>query len=230
MSVDGNLGKALRFWEQGREYEDAGRLLLASRSYTRGLGSFLSYVKLARTPELAPAYYAFGSLGRETARLLIEASPRDAVRNARMALAASHLADPSGGQLPRIERAVRDDRHPPLYQLTLGSRGPELTPETRIAGAADARDLLASLLGSDATWHGARNLWPIGSGPRLGPGPVGYWKEKQRFMQATMPSCAGFDSSGERDRLTAEAAAIHAELHRLAVGFKAGKGPKRGAE
>lgn len=51
-------------------------MLLAGRSYTRGLGSFLSYVRRARTQELAVAYYAFASLGRETARLLIGASAR----------------------------------------------------------------------------------------------------------------------------------------------------------
>ncbi|WP_329033690.1 hypothetical protein OIE71_15060 [Streptomyces sp. NBC_01725] len=229
MAVDRYLRKALEFWEQGRRYEDEDRLLLASRSYTRGLGSFLSYVKLARTPEPAPAYYAFGALAGEHARLLAGAGARGAVDSARMALAASHLADPSRGQVPLIGRAVRDGRRLPLHQLTPGSRGPVLTPETRIAGAADARDLLASLLGTGTTRRGARELWPIGSGPQLGPGPVGYWKEKQRLTQAVLPSCAGLDEIGERRRLAMEADAIHAELGRVAPGFDAGRRPERDA-
>lgn len=62
MSVDKYLRKAPEFWERGRRYEDEGRLLQAGHCHTRGLGGFLSYVKLTRTRELAPACRAFGAL------------------------------------------------------------------------------------------------------------------------------------------------------------------------
>ncbi|GAU71032.1 hypothetical protein SSP35_26_00030 [Streptomyces sp. NBRC 110611] len=229
-TVDRYVPMALQFWERGRRYEDQGRPVLASRSYTRGLGCFLSYVKLAQDVQLAPAYYAFGTLGRELARLLAPMHRLSALQNARMALAASHLADPTRGQAGLIRRAVRDDRGRGMYQLTLDRRRLELTPEVRIAGAADARDLLASLLGTGPTRRSAQGRWPIGSGARLGRGRRAYWQEKKRYMQAVLPSCAGLDERRERARLRQEADAFFAELRRVAPGFDPGPRPEREKE
>lgn len=225
-SVERNLHNALRFWEQGRAAEDAGQLMRAGHLYTRGLGSFLSYVKLAPDLRLTEAYYAFGVLGRETARLLARSNRYTALQHARMALAASHLADPTRGQDELIERAVREGGRP-LRQMVPDAGTAALTPEVRIAGAADARDLLAALLDGGDTPPRARGRWPIGSGPRLGPGPVGYWKEKKRFMQAVLPSCEGLDESGERSMLRAEAELIHIELRRVLPEFDPGPRPDR---
>ncbi|WP_150241600.1 hypothetical protein [Streptomyces albofaciens] len=224
-----SVQSALQFWEQGRRFEDQGRPVLAARRYTRGLGSFLTYVKLARTGQLAAAYYAFGALGRETARLCATLNRHSALQNARMALAASHFADPTRGQVELVEREVRAGRDHTLYQLTLGRRDQVLTAEMRIAGAADARDLLASLLGDEtATRPSAKGLWPIGSGGDTGRGPIGYWQDKKRYMQAVLPSCAGLDEIRERLRLREEADALFTELRRVAPGFDPGPRPERG--
>ncbi|MFJ2214970.1 hypothetical protein ACIQVO_23000 [Streptomyces sp. NPDC101062] len=225
--VEKHLRRALRFWEQGRGFEDQGRSAWAARSYIRGLGSFLSYVKLAPDLQLAPAYYAFGTLGRESARVQATWHKPAALQHARMALAASHLADPTRGQVELIERAVRDGPGRPLRQILPGAGTAPLRPELRIAGAADARDLLATLLGRGVTRRDPQELWPIGSGVRLGAGPIGYWKEQNRFLRATLPSCEGLDEPQEAAALRSEADAIHQELRRLVPEFDPGPRPDR---
>ncbi|MFJ7998133.1 hypothetical protein ACIQ7D_13450 [Streptomyces sp. NPDC096310] len=226
--VQKSLRRALGSWEEGRGFEDKGQLVGAAHSYTRGLGSFLTYVKLAPDLQLAPAYHAFGALGRETARLLGPSNRSAALRYARMALAASHLADPTRGRIELIERAVREDPDRRLRLISPGPGAAPLTPEARIAGAADARDLLAALLGGD-TRPGPQELWPIGSGARLGPGPIGYWKERNRFMRATVPGCEDLDERREGAALRSQADAVHRELRRAAPQFHPGPRPDRGS-
>ncbi|CAL9350113.1 hypothetical protein SUDANB58_00446 [Streptomyces sp. enrichment culture] len=78
--VEENLHEALRFREQGRDREDAGQLVRANHFHVRGLGSFLSYVKPAPGTRPADAYYAFGVLGRETARPSARLNQDEALR------------------------------------------------------------------------------------------------------------------------------------------------------
>ncbi|WP_026414603.1 hypothetical protein [Actinomadura oligospora] len=224
-SHEDSIRKALVHWEAGRQAEADGKFLLAAHKYTRGLGSFLSYVKLAEGKDPAPAYFAFGCLGRELTRLLLPASRHSALQNARMALAASHIADPTRGDVPGIEQAVRDGRPRPLYQLSLGGERAPLTPELRIAGAADARDLLASVLEipfTATTRKSARALWVIEDWDSFGKW-LGYHTQKKRFFQAVLPSCAGMDEEDECHRLKTEADAIFAELKRVSPQFLPGK-------
>jgi hypothetical protein len=228
-SIDRHVWRALLYWERGRKLEDEGSILRAAQCYTRGLGGFLSYVKLSQQSELVPAYYAFGALARETTRVCTRLTPLLARQNARMALATSHLADPTRGDVTLIEQAVREHRDRPLHQFVLGPGKPLLTAEMRIAGAAEARDLLASLLNNPSfnAPRKAQGLWPIGSGRTLGKGMFGYWEEKKRYMQAVLPSCAGLDERQERDRLREEADAIFTELLRVSPGFDPGHRRRR---
>jgi hypothetical protein len=211
--------KALACWAKARALDAQGRTVRATATYTKGFATFLSFLHRTDRSDLVPVYHAFGMISVEIAmRLDPAASGRTATEYARVALAASHFADPAAGEPPRIRNVLRDEAAEPLFQLVLGGgEQPPLRAATLIGGAAEARILLAELLRkyrSQPEPGGPR--WPIGSGGK----PTTYLQHQKRYRRAILPSCLSMDIDAEMRQLATEGVLMYDELCRSERGFE----------
>ncbi|MGH3623386.1 MAG: hypothetical protein ACRDQ5_16580 [Sciscionella sp.] len=203
--------KALAYWGKARGMDARKRVVVASVLYTRGLGSFLSYLHLTDRTDVAPTQHAFASMWREAAMLLDRTNAGlRAIEYVRAGLAVADLADPAAGHLERI-RPVLENRFEEPVQRVLGDHGSPLTAAALIGSGAEARILLAELL-----WK-YRGLprppdggWVVGTG-----GKTSYWQDQQRLQRAILPSCMGMDTDAEMWQLATEAILIWDELSKF---------------
>lgn len=217
-TANGELQMALSCWDTARSRVSAGQRVRAAHAYAEGARHFLWCVNLTRSAEknstalprpadLMPVFHAMGAMGREAVLVLEQmGAMRPAALLARMALAASHLADPVAGNPELIKKTLAADDAAPA-PLDLNGDGP-LSAESRIAGAAEARLLLARLM---AQRPGLRRRtgppWLIGSG-----GTVHFEQEKARFERAVLPSCAGLTPEKEMSRIAKESLGMYTRL------------------
>jgi hypothetical protein len=117
-TANGELQAALSCWDSARNQAATGQRARAGRAYEEGLRHFLWCVNLTwsagqrsapmpRPDDLMPVCHAMGAMGREGVPLLERSyAMRSALHHARIALAASHLADPAGGNGPHATFAA----------------------------------------------------------------------------------------------------------------------------
>ncbi|MFI6303642.1 hypothetical protein ACIBCH_17350 [Amycolatopsis thailandensis] len=211
---DDNLRQALSYWASARDKRAAGHHLRAGLAYQTGINHLLTHVSAARLAtgaasrdDLVAAYHAIGAMGAEGIPLMEQANASTALRfHGRIVLAAAHLADPTGGRPDLITEALAADSS---ARPDLNGDG-QLTAATRIAGAAEARLLLARLMAQrpDLRWE-AKPAWLVGSGA-----PEPFTRERARFRQAMLPSCSGLAPAEESVRLATESVLIYSELSR----------------
>lgn len=223
---DGQLRAALACWEVARDQLAAGQLLRAGLTYQDGINHTLTCVSLIRLAEgrmaasprpddLMPVYHAMGAMGREGVRVMAQVNATTPVRfHARITLAASHLADPAEGRPELIKDALAADAGT-SPRPDLNGDGP-LSAEVRIAGAAEARMLLARLMieRPGLPWA-AEPPWLVGSG-----GPLSFTRERKRFRQAVLPSCAGLTPDDEMRQLAKESVLMYTELCQAVPGYE----------
>ena len=225
-SANGHLQSALTAWDLARRQASMGQNLRAGLTYQDGVNHLLSCVsltrladaratKLPRPEDLMTVYHALAALGREGLPVMEQAKATTPVRfHARITLAAAHLADPVDGKPERIREALAAEAGS-LPGLDLNGDGP-LSAETRIAGAAQTRLLVARLMVErpGLRWE-AVPPWRVGSG-----GPVSFGQEKKRFRQAVLPSCAGLSIDAEMRKLAQESVLMYTELCRVVPGYE----------
>ena len=225
-SASGHLQSALAAWESARNQSSMGQPLRAGLTYQDGINHLLSCISLTRLADeqttalprpddLVPVYHAMAAMGREGIPVMEQVKATTPVRfHARMTLAAAHLADPTEGNPERIrETLAADDRS--LPRIGLDGDGP-LSAVTRIAEAAHARLLVARLMVDrpDLRWE-AVPPWLVESG-----GAVSFAREKKRFRQAVLPSCAGLSPHEEMRQLAQESVLMYRELSRAVPGYE----------
>ncbi|MET9530793.1 hypothetical protein ABZY02_09495 [Streptomyces sp. NPDC006649] len=210
---------ALAAWEEARAHEAAGRPYKAISAYRRGLTRFLGYRRSVHSLDTAAIYYAFGAMAREMTQQLDRAgAQRKSLEYGRMALVASHLGDPAGGDPQRIPGVLNATRAAPVHQRVLGGgQGLLLAPAVRVAGGAEARALLAGLLRKYPKVRARKRAgWPVDSGD---------WERGFRavepYIQAVSPSCVGLDDHAEMLQLAAESALLYRALSRFAPEYEA---------
>lgn len=225
-SPEGHLRAALACWELGRNQAAAGQLLRAGLTYQDGINHILTCVSLTRpaadADDLMPLYHAMGAMGREGVPMMAQVNATTPVRfHARMTLAAAHLADPADGRPELIKDVLAADAGA-TPRLDLNADGP-LSAEVRIAGAADARLLLARLMMErpGLRWE-AEPPWLVGSG-----GPLSFTRERKRFRQAVLPSCAGLAPADEMRQLARESLLMYTELCQAAPGYESDRNEAR---
>lgn len=223
---DGQLRAALACWEVARNQLETGQLLRAGLTYQDGINYMLTCVSLTRLAgertavspqpdDLMPVYHAMGAMGREGVFVMAQVNATTPVRfHARMTLAAAHLADPAEGRPELIKDALAADAGT-SPRVDLNGDGP-LSAEVRIAGAADARLLLARLMMErpGLRWE-AEPAWVVGSG-----GPLSFIRERKRFRQAVLPSCAGLTPDEEMRQLAQESVLMYTELCQAVPGYE----------
>jgi hypothetical protein len=204
-TAESALQTARSCWDRARRLAAAQRLVPAGLAYQQGLNHFLVCVNLSRYPnarsrpvDLGPVFHGLGAMGREGVPVMERAGATDrSRRHARTTLAASHLADPTGGDPGRIAAALATDGPP---RLDVNGDGP-LTAEARIAGAAQARLLLATLLRDRPDLRRPlKRPWPV----EFGDGRLSLLVERSRFRQAVLPSCVGMTPEQELRQLAGE--------------------------
>ncbi|WP_454859284.1 hypothetical protein [Promicromonospora soli] len=225
-SANGHLQSALAAWDVAKNQSAMGQPLRAGLTYQDGINHLLSCISLTRLADerttalprpddLVPVYHAMAAMGREGLPVMEEVKATTPVRfHARMTLAAAHLADPTEGKPERIREALAADTGS-LPRVGLDGDGP-LSAETRIAEAAQARLLVARLMVErpDLRWE-AVPPWLVGSG-----GAVSFAREKKRFRQAVLPSCAGLSPDEEMRKLAQESVLVFRELSREVSGYE----------
>ncbi|MYW02403.1 hypothetical protein [Streptomyces sp. SID3343] len=218
--ADTYFRKGLSRWEDGHRLLEWGRPVWAARRYQQSTLQFFGYVHETGWRPTAPpshsarVFHGMGELARQTAETLagLGGRTRHTLRYARIAVAVTHLADPTRGDPFRI-RFGAPAIGPPVFSLDPRS-GEELTPHVRTASAAAARLYLARLmLGYPGYDDGER--WPIGTGQR-----IFVTREVARFRRAVLPSCVGLDHGAEARRLADEAVAMYAGLCRVAPQYR----------
>ncbi|MBB4908742.1 hypothetical protein [Actinophytocola algeriensis] len=228
-TADGRLRAALACWEVARNQLAAGQPLRAGLTYQDGINHILTCVSLTRLAEerttasprpddLVPVYHAMGAMGREGIPVMEQVNATTPVRfHARMTLAAAHLADPAEGKPELIKDALAADADS-SPRPDLNGDGP-LSAEARIAGAAEARSLLARLMVErpGLRWE-AEPPWLIGSG-----GPLPFARERKRFRQAVLPSCAGLTPDEEMRQLAQESVLMYTELCQAVPGYESNR-------
>lgn len=225
-SANGYLQAALSSWDLARNQLSAGQPLRAGLTYQVCINHLLMCVSLTRLAEeratalprpddLVPVYHAMAALGREGIPVMEQVRAMTPVRfHARITLAAAHLADPTEGKPERIRETLAAEAGS-LPRIDLNGDGP-LSAETRIAEAAHARLLLARLMVDRPAlrWE-AVPRWRVGSG-----GAVSFPREKKRFQQAVLPSCAGLSPQEEMRQLAQESVHMYRELCRVVPGYE----------
>lgn len=225
-TADGQLRAALACWEVARNQLATGQLLRAGLTYQDGINHILTCVSLTRLAEertaasprpddLMPVYHAMGAMGREGVPVMEQVNATTPVRfHARMTLAAAHLADPAEGRPELIKDTLAADAGT-SPRLDLNGDGP-LSAEIRIAGAAEARLLLARLMMErpGLRWE-AEPPWLVSSG-----GPLSFTRERKRFRQAVLPSCAGLTPDDEMRQLAQESVLMYTELCQAMPGYE----------
>jgi hypothetical protein len=224
-TANSQLQTALSCWDVARNQLAMGQRLRAGLTYQDGLHHILWCINLARSAEehttalpppdgLMPLYHAMGAMGREGVLVMDQVKATRPLRfHARMTLAAAHLADPTEGRPEMIKEALAAEAGS-LPQLDLNGDGP-LSAEVRIAGAAEARLLLARLMVErpGLNWEADRP-WLVGSS-----GPMSFIQEQERFRQAVLPSCAGLTPAEEMRQLAQESLLMYMELCRAKRGY-----------
>lgn len=220
-NAESSVQAALASWDTAREQVANGHLKRAGLSYQKGLSYFLLCVYLTRvgearsTPQprpgdLMPVFHAIGSMGREGVPVMERASAtRPARLHVRTTLAASHLADPTGGRPDQVQAALAAEAGS-RPRLDLNGDGP-LTAAARIAGAAQARLLTATLL-TERPQLRLRNRQPWVVERDW---PVSFARYRRQFKQAVLPSCAHLTADEEPRQLAQESAELYAELDRV---------------
>jgi hypothetical protein len=164
-------------------------------------------------------FHAMGAMGREGGAVLEQAGvTRPAAHLARIALAASHLADPVEGNPKLIKETLAAEAGGTQPRLDLNGDGP-LSAESRIAGAAEARLLLARLMVERPGLRRREGApWVIGPGE-----PVYFEREKAQFERAVLPSCAGLTPDAEMRRLAQESLDMYTKLCGVAPGYESAR-------
>lgn len=214
-SANDQLQRALSLWDAARDQASAGQRLRAGLTYQGGLNHLLRHVTLTKPDDLVPVYHAMSAMGREGLPLMDQLNATRPLRlHARLTLAAAHLADPVGGQPELITGALAAEAGS-LPRLDLNGDGP-LSAEARIAGAAEARLLLAGLMvDRPALRWAAEPPWLVGSG-----GQLSFARERRRFQQAVLPSCAGLSLDEETTLLARESVQMYTQLCRVVPGYE----------
>jgi hypothetical protein len=231
---DSSLQAALSCWDTARNQVAVGQRTRAGLSYQKGLNHFVLCANLTRMAQarstamprpadLMPVFHAIGAMGREGIPVMEQANAtRPARRDARTTLAASHLADPVEGRPELIKEALAAGAGS-RPRLDLNGDGP-LSVDVRIAGAAEARLLLATLMVERPDLHRrAGRPWLIGSG-----GLVSFARERRRFRQAVLPSCAELAPADEMRQLARESVFIYTELCRAVPGYESARDRAKG--
>lgn len=141
------------------------------------------------------------------------------MNHARVALAASHLADPVGGDPAGVGGAL-SGAPGSLAAFDLIGDGP-LTAEVRIAGAADARLTLARLMWRhpDFADKNRKGMWPVGSDGR-----DGFLQFRRKYRHGVLPSCVGLGRDAEVRKLAHEGVLLCSALRDAASGHEAALG------
>jgi hypothetical protein len=225
-SANAYLQSALSRWDLARRQLAMGQHLRAGLNYQDGVDHLLicasmtqeadeSETTMPRPDDLMPVYHAMAAVGREGIPVMDRVRATAAVRfHARITLAAAHLADPTAGRPELIRKALAAEAGS-VPRLDLNGDGP-LSAETRIAQAAQVRLLVARLMVDrpGLRWA-AVPPWLVGSG-----GVVSFAREKSRFRQAVLPSCAGLSLDEETRQLAQESALMYRELCRDVPGYE----------
>lgn len=218
-SADGHLRSAMACWDTARNQLAMGQYLRAGLTYQDGFNHLLSCVSLTRLAtaerpgDLVRVYHAMGEMGREGIPVMARKATTPVRFHARMTLAAAHLADPAEGRPELIKEALAAGAGSSPEPDLKGDG--QFSAETRIAGAAAARLLVARLMAErpGLRWE-AEPPWLVGSG-----GPVSFVRERKRFRQAVLPSCAGLAPGEEMRQLAQESVLMYTELCRTAPGY-----------
>ncbi|TCC62222.1 hypothetical protein E0H73_16080 [Kribbella pittospori] len=201
--------KALARWDEARGFEARGELRHAFWAYSKGIGYFLSYLRLTDRRHLVPVHHAMGTMCREIVRVAeLRGSTREAVDHARMGLAATHLAAPSVGRPAKVRQLLRTPAGESMVHRVIGGDAPPLTVAALVTAAAESRLMLADLLRRHPGRQPA-DRWTIGTGER-----VSYPAYLTRYRRAVLPSCAGMDETTEMRQLAVEAVLTYDELCR----------------
>ncbi|WP_028924099.1 hypothetical protein [Pseudonocardia acaciae] len=220
-----SLQSALSCWDTARRQVARGNRVRAGLTYQEGLNYFVLCANLTwraearsttapRPAGLMPVFHAIGAMGREGVPVMERCGgTRAARRHARTTLAASHLADPTGGRAELINEALAAETGSP--RLDLNGDGP-LSVEARIAGAAQARLLLATLMVErpDVPRRPGRPQ-PVGIRGSVFPGT-----EIGRFRRAVLPSCMELAADDEMRQLARESVDMYTELCRAVAGHE----------
>ena len=225
-SANGYVQAALASWDLARSQLSMGQRLRAGLNYQDGIDHLLTCISLTRQADeratalprpgdLMPVYHAMAAMGREGIPVMEQVKATTPVRfHARMTLAAAHLADPTEGKPERIRETLAAEAGS-LPRIDLNGDGP-LSAETRIAEAAQARLLVVRLMVDRPGLHWeAVPPWLVGSG-----GAVSFVREKKRFRQAVLPSCAGLSPEEEVRQLAQESVLMYRELCREVPGYE----------
>jgi hypothetical protein len=193
--------------ESARELMRSERPGRAALAYGRAADLLLIYLKPVDATDLTSAHYTLGAVGREAALLAeLGDTARWALWYARMALAGSHLADPTGGHPERIAEVLADPEPTVRWDPTDEGR---LSPERRIAGAAEARVLLARLTTKYLDDAENDRRWPLETGHRMG-----FLRLRRRLRRAILPEYLGLSIEDEARRLSADGEMAYAALCR----------------
>lgn len=218
--VRARLQMALTAWLQAREAEGNAGRIKTGLAYQRAVNHLQLYVTLLRdgrnapgefADELPAACHALSILCREAVpKVLASGAPRYAAVQARIALAAAHLADPADGQRSQIASALDG---PVLERFDPDGVG-DVSADERISGAADVRMMLAQLAVRHPPASGARGTpWPITTD--CGAGALAVYRDRRNFRRAVLPSCVGMAAESEAMQLAKEAVQLYTELARL---------------
>ncbi|WP_405779225.1 hypothetical protein [Streptomyces sp. NBC_00859] len=220
--ADERLQAGLSCWEEARNYVRTGRPVQAGLSYQRGVSHLLLYIQLMRwtsvgSAESIRAFHAVGTAAREAVPVIEGVrTPLHAMNHARVALVASHLADPACGD-PELAGAALRGVPGAAAAFDLIGDGP-LTAEVRIAGAAEARLTLARLMWRHpgVADRNRRGAWPVGSGAR-----EGFLQFRRKYRRGVLPSCVGLDRDAEVRKLAHEGVLLYSALHDATSGHEA---------
>lgn len=217
------LRSALTAWRQARIVGGDFNARRTGLAYHLAVNRLQLYVSMLRTgprprsevqDELSAACYALAVLGRESMpAVAASGTHRYALLHARIALASGHLADPAHGAPQQVARALGS---PALDRFDPSGIG-DVTPAERIAGAAEARMVMARLIVERPSAGGVRGKpWLVTADASTGMRAV--HRDRQNFRRAVLPSCADLDVAGEVIRLAAESVALRAALARRTTG------------
>jgi hypothetical protein len=220
--ADEQLQAGLSCWEEARRHAETGRRVQAGLTYQRGVNHLLLHIQLVRWTSAEQTasvrvFHAVGTLAREAVPVIEGArTPFHAMSHARVALAASHLADPAGGDPAGVGAALDDAPGSPAAFDLIGD-GP-LTAEARIAGAAEARLILARLMWRHPDFADKlrKGAWQVGGGDRDG---LRHFRRKYR--RGVLPSCVGLDRDAEVRALAHEGVLLYSALRDATSGHEA---------
>jgi hypothetical protein len=219
-------------WLEARDLTSCGNHFKGGLTYQLGINRLLLYAFLVQRKETKEkksargkpgtaldtisAFHTLGVLGREgTPKIESAGAAQAAILHAHSTLAATHLADPSGGRAERITAVLLGCTHP-LPRLDFGDDGP-VTAAERVAGAAEARLMMARLMADHAHFlHEKKDRWLVDGG--VAPN---YLRHQYRFQRALLPSCVGLDTATEARRLVLESVRAYEELSSLEPCYQA---------